>query len=276
MTDPGLEATLAERGWLAIDLPDPSPVFAVRDALLARLRARSLPDLGRLDDYHVLVTDEERHVAILHDLATYYWDRHLGRTIIEGNLDLFRRLVGLDLHIQQRPYLRAVRPGHTRDAAPLHRDTYYGASPYEVSVLVPFTDVDAAGAMRVISGSHLASDHEYPFEQRQSDEVAIRSPKHQLGFPYAPKLLEPALMEKAEPVPLVVGQALIFGLSLVHGGGVNTGQRTRFSTDVRVANSLAPVQWSRGVNESYFVPLCSSVISDSARRYLAANDGSVC
>jgi len=272
MTFAEFEATLSERGWLAIELPDPSPVFAARDALLARLRATSLPELARLDDYHTLVTDEERHVAMLHDLATYYWDRQLGRAIIEGNVELFRRLVGVDLHVQQRPYLRAVRPGHTKDAAPLHRDTYYGASPYEVSVLVPFTDVDAAGAMRVISGSHLASDREYPFEQRQSDDVAIRSPKHQLGFPYAPKLLDPALMEKAEPVPLVVGQALIFGLSLVHGGGINTGHRTRFSSDIRVANSLAPVQWSRGVNESYFVPLCSGVITESARRYLAAND----
>jgi hypothetical protein len=272
MTPQELEATLAERGWLAIQLPDPSPVMAVRDALLARLRAESLPDLERLDDYHTLVTEDERHVAILHDLATYYWERQLGRTIIEGNLDLFRRLVGPDLHVQQRPYLRAIRPGHTKDAAPLHRDTYYGASPYEVSVLVPFTKVDAEGAMRVISGSHLAADREFPFEQRQSPDVAIRSPKHQLGFPYAPKVLEPALMDKAEPVPLEVGQALIFGLSLVHGGGINTGHRTRFSTDIRVANSLAPVQWSRGVNESYFVPLCTSVITESARRYLAAND----
>jgi hypothetical protein len=247
-------------------------VFSVRDTLLARLRATSLPELERLDDFHTRVTDGERSVAIVHNLATYYWDLHLGRTIIEANLDLFRRLVGVDLHVQQRPYLRVVRPGHSKDSVPLHRDTYYGASPYEVSVLVPFTDMDAAGAIRVVSGSHLASDREYPFEQRQSDDVVIRSPKHQLGFPYAPRLLAPELMDSAEPVPLAVGQALIFGLSLVHGGGINNGQRTRFSTDIRVVNSLAPVQLSRGVNESYFVPLCSTVITESARRYLAANE----
>lgn len=269
-----LEATLAQRGWLAIDLPDPAPVWAARDQLLERLRSRSLPDLGRLDDYHTMVTDEARHVAILHDLASYYWEQQLGWTIITANLDLFRELVGVDLHVQKNPYLRAVRPGHDKDAAPLHRDTYYGASPYEVSVLVPFTDVEAAGAMRVISGSHLAPDRDYPFEQHQSPDTVIRSPRHQLGFPYAPKLLDPALLDRAEPVPLRVGQALIFGLSLVHGGGINTGTRTRFSSDIRVANSLAPVQWSRGVNQSYFVPLCSGVITGSARRYLEANDDS--
>ena len=59
-------------------------------------------------------------------------------------------------------------------------------------------------------------------------------------------------------MPLEVGQALIFGLSLVHGGGINNGARTRFSTDIRVVNSLAPVTWSRGVHEDYFVPLCAS------------------
>ena len=267
-----LERTLSDRGWIAMDLPDPQPVFAVRDQLLTRLRSESLPALERLDDYHTLVTDDERHIATLHDLATFYGDRRFGRGIIAANLDLFRGLVGGDLHVQKHPYLRAVRPGRVTDAAPIHRDTYYGASPFEVSVLVPFTEVDAAGAMRVISGSHLAPDRDYPFEQHQSEDVTIRSPKHQLGFPYAPKLLDPSLMERAEPVPLKVGQALIFGLSLVHGGGINTGTRTRFSSDIRVANSLAPVQWSRGVAAEYFEPLCSTVITRTARSYLAAND----
>ncbi len=271
MTPEGLDETLAERGWVSIDLPDPSPVFAVRDELLAQLRLKFLPGLASLDDYHLAATDDERHIAILHGLSAHYWALDLGRTIIAANLDLFRRLVGTDLHIQRHPYLRAVRPGHPRDAAPIHRDTYYGASPFEVSVLVPFTDVEMAGAMRVISGSHLESDRAYPFEQHQSEDVQIRSPKHQLGFPYAPKLLEPTLLERAEPVPLHVGQVLIFGLSLVHGGGLNMGSRTRFSSDIRIANSLAPVAWGRGVHQDYFVPLCSSAIARTALRYQAAN-----
>ena len=123
-----------------------------------------------------------------------------------------------------------------------------------------------------ISGSHVAPDRAYPFEQQQNAAVTPRSPKHELGFPYAPKLLAPELHERAEPVPLRVGQALVFGLSLVHGGGVNTGTRTRISTDIRVANSWAPVARSRGVHADYFVPLCSSAITRSARLYQAAND----
>jgi ectoine hydroxylase-related dioxygenase (phytanoyl-CoA dioxygenase family) len=80
-------------------------------------------------------------------------------------------------------------------------------------------------------------------------------------------------VERAEPVPLAVGQALVFGLSLVHGHGINAGSRTRFSTDIRVVNSLVPVPRNRGVHDDYYVPLCSSAVSRSAHRYLAANKG---
>ena len=266
------EATLAERGWVVVDLPDPSPVRHARERLLARLRETALPGLRCLDDYHWLVDDDERHIEILHGLMVFFWEAELGRAVIASNLELFRHLVGLDLHIQRCPYLRAVRPGKPRDAAPLHRDTYYGASANEVSVLVPLTDMGAEGILRVISGSHVSPDSAYPYVQQVSPEVAIRSPKHQLGFPYAPRLLDPLLVERAEPVPLAMGQALVFGLSLVHGHGINAGSRTRFSTDIRVVNSLVPVPRNRGVHDDYYVPLCSSAVSLSAQRYLAANE----
>jgi len=126
-------------------------------------------------------------------------------------------------------------------------------------------------AVRVISGSHLVPDSEYPYVQTQSDDVVIRSPKHKLGYPYAPRLLNPALMDRAEPVPLRVGQVLVFPLSLVHGGGIDTGTRTRFSSDIRIVNSWAPVQWSRGVHPDYFVPVYTSPVTEIARAYERAN-----
>jgi len=267
------EAALAERGWVIVDLPDPSPVLRARERLLTRLRDTALPGLRCLDDYHWLVDDDERHIEILHGLMVFYWQAELGRAIIASNLDLFRHLVGLDLDIQRCPYLRAVRPGKPRDAAPLRRDTYYGASAHEVSVLVPLTDMGAEGVLSVISGSHVSPDSAYPYVQQVSPDVTIRSPKHQLGFPYAPRLLDPALVERAEPVPLTVGQALVFGLSLVHGHGVNAGARTRFSTDIRIVNSLVSVPRKHGVHDDYYMPLCSSAVSVSAQRYLAANEG---
>ena len=266
------EAALVERGWLTLDLPDPSAVLAVRDRLLAWLRER-LPDLKSLDEYHLHAADHE-HIDLIHGLSRFYWEHDLGRTIIAANLDLFRELAGPDLYIQRYPYLRAVRPGKLPDAAPLHRDTYYGASPYELSAVIPFTAMSEACALRVISGSHRAPDSDYPYIQTISPDVAARSPKHELGYAYAPRLLDPDLMDRAEPVPLRVGQVLLFPLSLVHGGGIDTGTRTRFSSDIRVVNSWAPVPISRGVHPDYFVPLCTSAVTATARHYQEINKSS--
>ena len=264
-----LETDLAERGWAVVDLPDARPVFHARDRLAAHLRA-ALPGLVDLGSYHAVVKDD-RHVDILFDAATDYWESGAGRAIVAGNLDVFRRLLGPDLHVQRRPYLRCVRPGRPDDAAPLHRDTYYGASPYEMSAVVPFTDMTDDDAIRAIPGSHVEPDAAYPYRQLPADQALIGSPRHRLGYPYAPRLLDPSLAARAEAVPVRLGQAMIFGLSLVHGGGVNRGTGTRFSTDIRVVNTLAPVQHSRGVDAQYFVPLCSSPVGRSAARYQAAN-----
>ena len=57
-------------------------------------------------------------------------------------------------------------------------------------------------------------------------------------------------------------------------GGNNSSDHTRFSTDVRIVNSLAPVTFSRGVRDDYYVRLCSSVVSDSARTFLMNNETS--
>lgn len=271
MTTPDVEAMLVQQGWAVLDLPDPSPVHAARARLLDALRRRGLSSLDRLEEYHRVVGDDAEHTSRLYELCRFYWEEHLGQAIVAHNLDLFRNLVGPDLHIQSRPYLRAVRPGRPDDAAPLHRDTYYGASAYEISILVPFTAMDDSAALRVIPGSHLEPDSTYPYVQHTSPDVVIGSPRHQLGFPYAPKLLDASLAARTVTVPLQIGQAAIFGLSLVHGGGINEGGGTRFSSDIRIVHSLAPVALDRGVHAQYFVPLCSSGITRVAQQYLQSN-----
>ena len=129
----------------------------------------------------------------------------------------------------------------------------------------------AESTLSVVSGSHVESDASYPFTQHQSRDVAPGSVKHRLGFPYAPRQLDPAVAERAEPVLVEVGQALLFSLSLVHGAQTNASGLTRVSTDVRVAHSLAPVARSRGVRDDYYEPLTSSPVAIQARQYEAAN-----
>ena len=153
----------------------------------------------------------------------------------------------------------------------LHRDLLYGASPYEVSLLVPFTDLDADNALRVVTGSHTEPASSFPATRVESATVTAGSPQHQLGFPYAPQVLDAAVAERAEPVPLRRGQALVMSLGLVHGQTVNAGTSTRFTTDVSVVNSLAPTTFTRGVRADYYEPLCSSPVTEQARRQLDAD-----
>jgi len=269
MTDPGadLAASFLEHGWVVVDLAGGSPVHEARAGLLAHLRARALPELTRLEDYHEVVAEAE-HLEVWFGAASWCWEAGLGRRIVEAELSFLRAFIGLDLHVQRYPYLRVARPGRPDDVTGIHRDTLYGASPYEVSLVVPLVDVDADSALRVVTGSHTAPADRYPATRVDSEVVASGSTRHLLGFPYAPQMLDPAVERDAEPVPLRVGQALVMGLGLVNGQVVNSGAHTRVSLDVRVVNSLAPVEFSRGVRGDYYEPLCESPVTAQARRHL--------
>jgi hypothetical protein len=260
----------AARGWAVIDLREPAVAVDVGARLLGWLRAGPLPDLDRLDDYHRHV-DDDTHPRVQYELATWYWDQRLGRRIVDAEQDFLQSFVGLDLHVQRYPYLRVARPGRPGDVTGLHRDLLYGASPFEVSMVVPFSDLDADRALRVVTGSHLEPASSFPAIRTDSDLVTPGSPRHRLGFPYAPQVLADAVAERAEPVPLRVGQALLMSLALVHGQTVNASTTTRFSTDVRVVNSLAPIAFARGVREDYYEPWCSSPVTEQARRQIAAD-----
>ena len=261
-----------DRGWVVVELDGADVVTDVADRLLARLQSTSRPQLDRLEDYHRHVVDDD-HDDVHYELAEWYWAAGLGHRIVEAELEFLRTLVGFDLHVQRYPYLRVARPGEPRDVTGIHRDTDYGASAYEVSMVVPFTRMDEGGALRVVTGSHLDPPERYPATRVDSGSVAPGSQRHRLGFPYAPQVLDDEVVARAEPVALDVGQALVMSLGLVHGQSVNAGVTTRFSTDVRVVNSLAPVAFARGVRDDYYVPLCESPVTEQARRHVARSAG---
>ena len=63
----------------------------------------------------------------------------------------------------------------------------------------------------------------------------------------------------------MMGQALVFSLATVHGSTHNGGTTTRWSTDIRMVNALAPVDLSG--RPDYYEVLSSSVVSDRARAF---------
>lgn len=225
-----------------------------------------------LETYHAIISDDDRHIRTQKILSDFFHTHHLARSIITKNTAVFAALLGKDLNFQRAPYLRITRPGKPQDNIGYHRDTHYGGSPYEVSVLVPFVNLSRRNALCVLSGSHIRTESDFPFVQTRSADVIKGSVKHKLGFPYAPKVMDPEPLKRIRPIPLRIGQVLVFSLSTVHGSVENIGRQCRWSSDMRLVNAFAPMNLSQ--RPDYYEPLSRSVVSEQAQRYLAANTSS--
>lgn len=242
-----------ELGYEIVNIDD----YAVRAAIVGLSC-----DLGALEEYSD--GDVDRHARASAKVAD------IPRVIIGSHLGYFQRLLGSDIHIQSKPFLRISRPGAADDNIGFHRDTWYGDTPYEISVWIPFTDTDEGNALRVAPGSHIWSEATHPVERFDRPDVQKGSTKHSLGFIYSPpkRLAHPVEML---PLPVCVGQMIVFSLALLHGQEVNRSTRTRVSMDVRLANSLAPVKFCRSRDPDYYQPLCTSPVTEAAQRYYEAN-----
>ncbi len=260
----------SEKGWVVIDFVDPTPVFKAREALQAHL-SELLEKTTTLEDYHKVVDEDSLHTKIQIKMTEFFRKNKFGKPIIEAQLSLLKPFVGLDLFVQRNPYLRMARPGKPQDNIGYHRDTYYGGSPYELSILVPYVDIAAPSALQVMTGSHTLPEDYFPTTQIKNPDTNVQkgSPKHQLGFLYAPKVMDSSIEKQMLAVPLKVGQAIAFSLSTVHGCVVNKGKATRWSSDIRVMNAFAPVDLS--ARPDYYEPLCSSSITSQAKDYFLAS-----
>lgn len=265
------EAHYREHGWVLVTLPKPEAVQAVRATMLDELRRLSGDPDVTLETYHRIADDDEAHRSYQYQLTELFRSRRYAYTVLAAQEAFFRPFLGPDLLVQVNPYLRMARPDKLQDNIGYHRDTFYGASPYELSVWIPYVDLPAESSLSVLSGSHVRPESHFPVTQTRSAEVTKGSNLHKMGFPYAPKVMDPAPLAAISAVPVKLGQALVFSLATVHGSTHNSGATTRWSTDIRVVNALAPVDLS--ARPEYYELLSSSVVSDGARAYEIAERG---
>ncbi len=263
-----LNAQFLDRGWIVTELPDPQVVMDVRHGLEAKLRTLVRNDAATLETYHLHASDET-HDELQWALSQYFWEHRMSRKIFDAHIDFFTKFISLDLHIQKTPYLRIARPGKPLDNIGYHRDTDYGASPYELSCHVPLTNVDRESCLRVLDGSHLIPKDGLPRVTGHVGDVARHSAKHKMGFVYLAQRLPSEFGDKMTRVPLRVGQMLMISLSLAHGQEVNRGTQTRVSFDARLVNSLAPINWQRSVTDQYYEPFTESAVHCQAELYLS-------
>lgn len=256
-----------EHGWIVVKLPNPDPVYAARAALLKELRRLTGSATLTLEQYHEIAQEDDLHTDWQTQLTQLFRTERFGYKIIAAQLDFFKAFLGPDINVQSNPYLRITRPGKPQDNIGYHRDTFYGGSPFELSVLVPFVEVPTDSSLSVLSGSHIRPGSDFPTRQIESSDVKKGSIKHQLGFLYAPKLMDSAFTVDMQPVPLKLGEVLIFSLSTVHGSVENRGKHSRWSSDIRVINALAPAAEARA---QHYEPLCRSVVTELANMYNTA------
>ncbi len=252
------------KGWFVYDLPDPNPVFRARESLENHLHALTGSKMP-LEQYHQLADEDSVHTDLQIKLTDFYRQQQLGPQIIKAQLSIYQDLLGPDLFVQANPYLRIARPGKPQDNIGYHRDTFYGGSPYELSTLIPFVDLPKESSLSVFSGSHTAPEEAYSTQQIVDEEITKGSPKHQLGFLYAPKLMDDSIEAEMEAIPLKLGQALVFCLSTVHGSRLNAGSISRWSSDIRVMHAMAPVDLS--ARPDYYQLLNQSVVTQTAKQY---------
>ena len=267
-------ADFAVRGWFKFPLNRRDLLESIRSGILERLQGKA-PQIDSLERYHEFVEADEDHFAIQKYVSDWYWESGLGPELLAQDAEVFRKFMGHDLHIQARPYLRIARPGKTQDNVPTHRDTHYGGSPFEVSVHIPFTETGLDGSLGVISGSHIEPDSAYPYEVVENPGVSRGDAMHQMGFLYAPKRMRDEDIARLTPAGTKLGEALVFSLAIVHGQIVNRASVTRFSTDIRMVNSLAPVDWARLEERGYYKELAVSPMTEAARLYEVAEAADV-
>lgn len=264
---------LREEGWCLVRLPNAQPVQEVAAALREKLRSTLGHAEAELADYHLLCTGTEaQHSDIQDRLTQFFRQQSFGRKILTANLELWRYLIGPDLDIQREPYLRVTRPGKPQDNIGFHRDTFYGGSPYEVSVWIPYVSVPSEGSLSILPGSHVLPESAFPTMSEPSPDVVKGSVKHKLGFLYAPKKIAPASVpeDRLKAVAISVGEVLIITLSTLHGSEQNNSNVTRWSSDIRLKHALAPVDLS--MRPTYYEPFNRSAITEAAARYLKNNE----
>ena len=266
-----IEDHFQEHGWVVVPLIQKETLLETRGALLTQLRKITGNNDATLENYHLFVENGETHTSIQLQLTEFLRSNHLGKKIVAEQGDFFKWFIGRDLDIQKNPYLRITRPGKPQDNIGYHRDTYYGGPPFEVSVLIPFVHLEAKSSLSFLSGSHRRPEKDFPTVQMNNPDPAITkgSPKHKLGFLYAPKLIDPANLTGIQSVPIALGEMLIFSITTIHGSVENKGSHSRWSCDIRLINAFTPAA-DRSRSE-YYEPFCRSVVTECTQTYIKIN-----
>lgn len=268
-----LDKEIFENGYFIFDVKNPELIFSIKNHIEQELKKITKEKNITLEKYHTYFDNDDIHYENQYVMTEFFRSKKFHEIIIKDNLQIFKSILGLDLDLQTEPYLRMARPNKINDNIGYHRDTYYGTAADELSVFIPFVELNNEAALSVYPKSHILPDSHFPTEQTVNENVTKGSKKNQIGFLYAPKKITKDISEYMNPISLKPGQILVFMLSIVHGSIVNNSNSTRWSTDVRVKNHFYDLNST--MKENYYMELNRSQPYKASQIYIKNNEKSV-
>ena len=256
------------KGYTRINLDQVDSLRNTKERLQRELQKFCSNKKVRIDNLHLYFLDQDIE-EVCWKLCQFFWKMKFCKKIIKDNIDIFEKFIGPDIYYQTQPFLRISRPNNKSDNIGFHRDTMYGQSPYEVSVHVPLSSLDKNSCLKFLPGSHLLSDSHFEVAEKGSNASKKGSRKHEMGFPYDPKVIKET--PDLKPVPLKFGQAVVFPPSTLHGQKINTGSKTRMSFDFRIISKYAPVKFRQDITSRGYSLLSESAITEVADNFLKIN-----
>lgn len=254
-------------GYVVQNLEDTNFLNSFKGIILDTLKDITNNINITLETFHEFIKDDKEKLEIQYLISKKIWDEKLHFKLIKENIDLYYTIFGKDLDIQSKPHLRIARPNCPQDNIGFHRDIQYGNGAYEISNFFTFVNLDENSALQVEPKSHRRGT--LPYTKIESHSVKKGSKENQLGYLYAPKLIDETFKINANPIPLNFGQVLILGLGTIHGQEINNSNITRWSMDIRVKNSFS----ISNVKKGYYTKLTTSIVSEYAEEYYkACND----
>ena len=259
--------TFEIKGWEIVDIPDNDYILS----FIKKLEIKTKEYLGEdsslktIDSF--LKTNEDLK-KFQNFLTNFLWENEFSINFIKSIKPITDQLIGLNLMVQYKPFLRIARPNYRDDNIGYHKDTQYGQSPYELAVHVPFVDLDKDSSLQIISGSHLHNENKYQSIESKNLKVEKGSLEHTLGKPYAPKNLTIPNKVKNDFLDAKVGQVAIFSPAIFHGQEINNSNYTRVTTDLRIVDSnKTNLNIKLGKVHTGYVDVFSSPVERIAKEY---------
>jgi hypothetical protein len=228
--------SLKNNGFAILPLVDKKPILIAKTITseLEKKIVRVGSNLQR-SEFHFLVEESQKKLNASGVLQEW---------VLRHESSITRILDGEELFWVSVMKLRAVRPksllgnsGH--DHVPMHRESLYALTDqvkFQYNCWVPLSDAATVSGMRYLPGSHNIPDSELSIDIDETHPVKVErySSGHRIGLPYQPKLIRhPSLIEEKNLKRFSVSTDcfLLFSAMLIHGGGENQSEMTRFSMD---------------------------------------------